>query len=338
MIIRSRKASDVPSSEITPEDVYVNRRRFIRQAAAGAAAAGLLPTALAACETSEAGEATAARGPIGDGVPAARSQEVPARFAGMESELGESLNSWEEITTYNNFYEFGTGKSDPSRNSGSFRPRPWSVAVEGHVDKPGNYDLEDFLAPHTMEDRIYRMRCVEAWSMVVPWYGFPLKDLVARVEPTGDAKFLEFTTVVRPEQMPGQRTNVLDWPYIEGLRMDEAMNPLTLLATGVYGVDLPNQNGAPLRLVIPWKYGFKGIKSIVKIRFVEEMPNNTWWKANPREYGFYANVNPEVDHPRWSQSRERRIGELRRRETLMFNGYAEEVAHMYEGMDLTRWI
>lgn len=340
MIIRSRKPSDVAPSEITPESVYVNRRSFIRRASAGVAAAGILPSALAACEGSESGEAVAAeaRGPVGNGIPAARTQEVPARFRGMESELGEALNSWEEITTYNNFYEFGTGKEDPSRNSGQFRPRPWSVAVEGHVAKPGNYDLEDFLAPHTMEDRIYRMRCVEAWSMVVPWYGFPLKDLIDRVEPTSNARFVEMTTVVRPEQMPGQRTNVLEWPYIEGLRMDEAMHPLTILATGVYGTDLPNQNGAPLRLVVPWKYGFKGVKSIVKIRFVEEMPRNTWWNANPREYGFYANVNPDVDHPRWSQSRERRIGEFRRRETLMFNGYADEVGQMYAGMDLTRWI
>ncbi|MEQ9401162.1 MAG: protein-methionine-sulfoxide reductase catalytic subunit MsrP [Longimicrobiales bacterium] len=337
MIIRSRKPSDVPSSEITPERVYVNRRSFIRQAAAGVAAAGVLPAALSGCEPSEA-SAGPAGGAIGNGVPAPRTQEIPARFNGLESELGESLNSWEEITTYNNFYEFGTGKEDPSRNSGQFRPRPWTVAVEGHVNKPGEYGLEDFLAPHTMEDRIYRMRCVEAWSMVIPWYGFPLRDLVNRVEPTGNAKFLEMTTIVRPEEMPGQRTGVLEWPYIEGLRMDEAMNPLTLLATGVYGVDLPNQNGAPLRLVAPWKYGFKGVKSIVKIRFVEEMPRNTWWQANPREYGFYANVNPNVDHPRWTQSRERRIGEFRRRETLMFNGYAEEVAHMYEGMDLSRWI
>jgi sulfoxide reductase catalytic subunit YedY len=315
-----RRPPDIPSSEITPEGVYENRRAFIRQAAAGVAGLALAPGAL--------------RGLVGEG----QSQEIPARFGGMRSELDEPLNTWEEITTYNNFYEFGTGKSDPSRNSGSFRPRPWTVEVGGHVAKPGTYGLEELLAPHRLEDRVYRMRCVEAWSMVIPWRGFPLAELIRRVEPTGSAKFVEFTTVVRPEEMPGQRRGILDWPYVEGLRLDEALHPLTLLVTGVYGVDLPNQNGAPLRLVVPWKYGFKGIKSIVGIRFVEEMPRNTWWVTNPREYGFYANVNPEVDHPRWSQARERRIGEFRRRETLPFNGYAEEVASMYAGMDLKRWI
>jgi methionine sulfoxide reductase catalytic subunit len=328
MIIR--RPPDVPSSEITPEGIYVNRRAFIRQAAAGVAVAGaaaavgatLHPGALAAGEGARAG------------------QERPpqdARYAAMRSELDERVNSFREITTYNNFYEFGTGKDDPVKNSGLFQPRPWTVAIEGHVNRPGNYALDDFLAPHRIEDRVYRMRCVEAWSMVVPWRGFPLADLVRRVEPTGNAKFLEFTTLVRPSEMPGQRRPILDWPYLEGLRMDEAMHPLTLLTTGVYGVDLPNQNGAPLRLIVPWKYGFKGIKSIVKIRFVEEMPRNTWQVMTPREYGFYANVNPEVSHPRWSQATERRIGELRRRRTLPFNGYADQVQHLYAGMDLTRW-
>jgi sulfoxide reductase catalytic subunit YedY len=255
----------------------------------------------------------------------------------MRSELGEKVNSWEDITTYNNFYEFGTGKGDPSKNARGFKPRPWTVAVEGHCSKPGSYQLEDFLSPHKMEDRVYRLRCVEAWSMVIPWRGFPLAELVRRAEPTGKAKYVEFTTLVRPSEMPGQRTRVLDWPYVEGLRLDEALHPLTLLTTGVYGRDLPNQNGAPLRLVVPWKYGFKSIKSIVKIRFTEEMPAATWWMTNAREYGFYANVNPQVDHPRWSQRRERRIGELRRRETLMFNGYGDQVARMHSGMDLTRW-
>jgi sulfoxide reductase catalytic subunit YedY len=319
MIIRIKKPSDIPSSEITPEHDYVNRRSFLLSAAAGAAGLALAPGGLAALERTGAGR-----------------QQI--RYEDMKSELGEPVNSYEEITTYNNFYEFGTGKSDPSDNSGRFQPRPWTVAVEGHVKNPGAYQLEEFLAPHRVEDRVYRMRCVEAWSMVVPWRGFPLADLVKRVEPTGNAKFVEFTTIVRPSEMPGQKTGVLRWPYIEGLRLDEAMNPLTLLVTGVYGRDLPNQNGAPLRLITPWKYGFKGIKSIVKIRFVEEMPRNTWWETNPREYGFYANVNPQVDHPRWSQGRERRIGEFRRRETLMFNGYAEEVQQMYAGMDLTKWI
>jgi sulfoxide reductase catalytic subunit YedY len=319
MIIRTRKPSDVPSSEITPEDVYVNRRRFIRNAAVGAAALAIAPRAL--------------RG-INDG-PA---QQVPARFANMKSELDEELNPYRDITTYNNFYEFGTQKEDPSRNAGDFQPAPWSIRVEGLVNNPGDYNLEDFIGPSNVEDRVYRMRCVEAWSVVVPWRGFPLADVVKRADPMGDAKYVEFKTVVRPSEMPGQRTRVLDWPYVEGLRLDEAMNPLTLMTTGVYGMDLPNQNGAPLRLIMPWKYGFKGIKSIVSMNFVEEMPRNTWWVQNRREYGFFANVNPQVDHPRWTQKRERRLGELRRRETLMFNGYTDEVQSMYEGMDLTRWI
>ncbi len=318
-----RRPPDIPSSEITPEDAYLNRRAFLRAAATGAAGLALAPASLAAL-----------RGP-GVSRPAL-SQE--STFADMRSEKGERVNSWEDITTYNNFYEFGTGKDDPSKNSGRFKPRPWTVAVEGHCSKPGAYQLEDFLAPHKLEDRVYRLRCVEAWSMVIPWRGFPLAELVRRAEPTGKAKYVEFTTLVRPSEMPGQRSRVLDWPYVEGLRMDEALHPLTLLCTGVYGRDLPNQNGAPLRLVVPWKYGFKSTKSIVKIRFTEEMPAATWWMTNPREYGFYANVNPQVDHPRWSQKRERRIGELRRRETLMFNGYADEVARMYSGMDLARWI
>jgi sulfoxide reductase catalytic subunit YedY len=316
MIIR--RPPDISSSEITPESAYVNRRAFVATAAAGAAGLALAPKALSG---SRWGPATREAG-----------------FQNLESELGEPVNSYEEVTTYNNFYEFGTGKQDPHRNSGDFKPRPWTVSVDGHVSNPGEYQLEDFLAPYKVEDRVYRMRCVEAWSMVIPWRGFPLADLIAAVEPTGNAKFVEFTTIVRPEEMPGQRYPILEWPYIEGLRMDEAMHPLTMLVTGVYGRDLPNQNGAPLRLVVPWKYGFKGIKSIVRIRFVEEMPRNSWWVQAPQEYGFYANVNPEVDHPRWSQSRERRIGEFRRRETLMFNGYADQVAHMYEGMDLRRWI
>ncbi|MFQ5538339.1 MAG: protein-methionine-sulfoxide reductase catalytic subunit MsrP [Gemmatimonadota bacterium] len=337
--MRVRRPSDVPSSEITPESVWVDRRRFLRRAAFGAAAAALVPHALsAALEEDGAGSGGRVGAESAGPYPGIRPQEVPARFRTMRSELDEPLNSWKEITTYNNFYEFGTGKSDPAKRSGDFHPRPWTVRIDGEVSRPGNYQLEDFLAPHEVEDRVYRMRCVEAWSMVVPWRGFPMADLIRRVEPTGKAKFVEFRTVYRPEEMPGQRSRVLDWPYVEGLRMDEAMNPLTLLVTGVYGRDLPNQNGAPLRLITPWKYGFKGIKSIVSIRFVEEMPTTTWWAANPREYGFYANVNPEVDHPRWSQARERRIGELRRRRTLMFNGYADQVAHMYAGMDLRRWI
>jgi sulfoxide reductase catalytic subunit YedY len=316
MIIR--RPPDIPSSEITPQSVYLNRRKFLGAASAGAAGALLAPGTLGALQDAD--------------------QEVPARFRDMRSELDERLNSYRDVTTYNNFYEFGTDKADPARNSGDFNPRPWTVTIGGHVNRPGEYDLDDLLRPHAMEDRVYRLRCVEAWSMVVPWYGFPLRDLIRRVEPTGNARFVEFRTVVRPSEMPGQRARILDWPYIEGLRMDEAMNPLTLLATGVYGMDLPNQNGAPLRLVVPWKYGFKGIKSIVSIDFVEEIPENTWKVSNSREYGFYANVNPSVDHPRWSQARERRLPSLfRNHETLMFNGYADQVAHMYAGMDLTRW-
>ena len=265
-------------------------------------------------------------------------QEIPPRFARMTSELDEPLNSYEAVTTYNNFYEFGTRKDDPHKNSGDFNPRPWKVRIGGEVGRPGDYDLDDLLSGITMEDRVYRLRCVEAWSMVIPWYGFPLSRLIDRVEPTGNANFVRFQTVIRPEEMPGQRAPILRWPYVEGLRMDEAMHPLTILATGVYGMDLPNQNGAPLRLVVPWKYGFKGIKSIVSIDFVEEMPLNTWQQQTPHEYGFYANVNPNVSHPRWSQARETRLPGFRKDfPTMMFNGYADQVQHLYAGMDLARW-
>jgi len=249
----------------------------------------------------------------------------------------EKVNSYKDITTYNNFYEFGTDKDDPAANAGTFKPKPWSVAIEGHVKKPAVYNLEDLVKPYRMEDRIYRHRCVEGWSMVIPWLGFQLGDLIKKVEPTSKAKYVAFETVFRPAEMPGQRRPYLSWPYVEGLRMDEAMNPLTILATGLYGKPLPNQNGAPLRLVVPWKYGFKGIKSIVKIRFVENEPPTTWNIAAPNEYGFYSNVNPEVDHPRWSQKTERRLGEFTRRKTLMFNGYAEHVASLYSGMDLKKY-
>ena len=319
MIIR--RPPDIPSSEITPESVYVNRRRFIRAAAIAAGGAAIGPATLGAL-----------------GRDPAPAQEVPARFASMRSDQDEELNSYEDITQYNNFYEFGTGKRDPARNAGSFRPRPWSVTIDGECSKPGDYALEDILGPETMEDRVYRLRCVEAWSMVVPWYGFPLANLIRRAEPTGSANFVRFETVVRPGEMPGQRAPILQWPYVEGLRMDEAMHPLTLLATGVYGLDLPNQNGAPLRLIVPWKYGFKGIKSIVRMSFVEQMPLNTWQQQNSVEYGFYANVNPNVDHPRWSQARENRLpGLFKNHPTQMFNGYGDQVAHLYAGMDLARW-
>jgi len=250
---------------------------------------------------------------------------------------GESTNSFEQITTYNNFYEFGVDKSDPARNAHTLRTRPWAVAIEGNVHEPRVLGIEEILGWFPLEERIYRMRCVEAWSMVIPWLGFPLADFIKRLDPTSSAKFVAFTTLHDPEQMPGQRSGVLDWPYVEGLRMDEAMHPLAFLAVGLYGKTLPNQNGAPLRLVVPWKYGFKGCKSIVSIRFMEEQPVTTWNRAAPNEYGFYANVNPNVDHPRWSQATERRIGEYKRRKTLAFNGYAAEVAHLYSGMDLRKY-
>ena len=241
---------------------------------------------------------------------------------------------FDDVTSYNNFYEFGTGKSDPVRNAHTLRPRPWTIEVGGLCDNPGTYGLEDFIKPGNIEDRVYRMRSVEAWSMVIPWQGFSLKDVIDQAKPFGSARFVEFRTLHDLEQMPGQRYGVLRWPYVEGLRLDEAKHPLTMLITGVYGKTLPNQNGAPIRLIVPWKYGFKGIKSIVSMRFLEEMPMNTWKRSASHEYGFYANVNPDVSHPRWSQARERRIGEFRRRRTLMFNGYADEVASLYSGMDL----
>ena len=298
-----RRGSGIPEHEVTDERLYWSRREFLGTAGAFALGAAF-PATLGAC--------TARTAPP------------------------DKLNSWEDITTYNNYYEFGTDKSDPHENAGQLRTSPWSVAVEGMVKNPAVYHLEDIVRPAKLEQRIYRMRCVEGWSMVIPWLGFPLRDFIARVEPTSQARFIEFTTLLDPKQMPGQRTNVLDWPYTEGLRLDEAMHPLTLLVTGIYGRVLPNQNGAPLRLVVPWKYGFKGIKSIVKMRFTDRQPATAWNKAAPQEYGFYANVNPAVDHPRWSQATERRLGEWRRRPTLPFNGYTE-VAPLYAGMDLRRF-
>ena len=308
----SRKSAEIPSSEITPESVYLDRRRFLRLGAAGALGATLTPAGLAACTSEDD------TNPDGD--------------------AQERLTPFEDITTYNNFYEYGTGKEDPAKHAPDLlRTAPWSVVVEGHCAKPATYALEDFIKPSALEDRTYRLRCVEAWSMVIPWRGFPLADVIRRAEPTSRAKFVEFYTLLDPQQMPYQKTNILDWPYIEGLRMDEALHPLTFLATGLYGKDLPAQNGAPLRLVVPWKYGFKSIKSIVRMRFVERQPTSSWMESNPSEYGFFSNVNPDVDHPRWSQASERRIGEFRRRRTLMFNGYADEVADLYTGMDLRRY-
>ena len=249
----------------------------------------------------------------------------------------EKLNSFEEITSYNNFYEFGVNKDDPQRHAGKMTTSPWKVKIDGHCNKPGDYQLEDLMRPHQLEERIYRLRCVEAWSMVIPWIGIPLAEVIKRAEPTSKATFVAFTTLQRPSEMFGQNQPVLDWPYDEGLRMDEAMHPLTILATGIYQKPLLGQNGAPLRLVVPWKYGFKGIKSIVRLSFVDREPPTSWNISAPNEYGFYANVNPEVDHPRWSQARERRIGELRMRPTLPFNGYADQVASLYSGMDLRRY-
>lgn len=316
------KPTDIKSSEITPYETYLNRRHFIGRTAMAAIAAAAVPGALVACDAeSAAGEMSAGQ---------------ERDWSKTRSELNEDLTPYEDVTTYNNFYEFGTGKDDPARNAHTLTPRPWSIAVEGHVARPAVYDLEEFVAPQTIEERVYRLRCVEAWSMVIPWRGFPLADLIRRVEPTSEARFVEFLTLHDPDQMPGQRRRILDWPYVEGLRLDEAMHPLAFMATGLYGRDLPNQNGAPIRLVVPWKYGFKSIKSIVKIRFVAERPLNTWQQMLPSEYGFYANVNPEVDHPRWSQARERRLGEFRRRPTLMFNGYGEQVANLYAGLDLRK--
>jgi sulfoxide reductase catalytic subunit YedY len=249
----------------------------------------------------------------------------------------EKMNSYKDATTYNNFYEFGLDKGDPARYSSTLKTRPWSVVVEGNCGKPGTYNIEDIVKWFPLEERIYRMRCVEAWSMVIPWVGFPLADFVKRFEPNAKAKYVEFKTLLDMKQMPGQTDPVLQWPYTEGLRMDEAMHPLAILAVGLYGEALPNQNGAPIRLVVPWKYGFKGVKSIVRVKFVENQPYNTWQQQRASEYGFFANVNPDVDHPRWSQKTERRLGELFRRKTLPFNGYADQVASLYTGLDLRKF-
>jgi methionine sulfoxide reductase catalytic subunit len=251
--------------------------------------------------------------------------------------IADTLTPYKDVTTYNNFYEFGTDKYSPAQLAGTLNPRPWTITVEGEVRKTRTFDIDTLLKLAPLEERIYRMRCVEGWSMVIPWAGFPLSELIKQAEPNGNAKFVEFITLHDPKQMPGQRSSVLDWPYVEGLRMDEAMHPLTLLALGLYGEVLPNQNGAPVRLVTPWKYGFKNAKSIVKIRFVSKPSQSSWMKANSNEYGYFANVNPTVDHPRWSQAKERRIGEFLKRDTLMFNGYAEQVAQMYSGMDLKKF-
>lgn len=304
-----KNASDFRPSEITSEINYLNRRQFINSAAL--TGSGLL---------------------LGTGCSDAKSPD-----SSPDAELVP--NPLEDIMTYNNFYEFGLGKGDPAKYSGSFQPQPWSVMIDGEAEITGTFGYEDIIGPHTIEERIYRLRCVEAWSMIVPWNGISLGELLKRFKPTSKARYVAFETIVRPSEMPGQRAGVLDFPYVEGLTIEEAMHPLTILATGVYGIDLPNQNGAPLRLIVPWKYGFKSIKSIVRISFTEKQPPTTWSKTAPSEYGFYANVNPEVDHPRWSQAKERRIGAglfAEKQKTLMFNGYAEQVAGLYAGLDLTR--
>ena len=315
-----------PGREITPEAIYLRRREFIKSAALTAGTAVAVGTGLSWL---------VGQGPPPDApVQQALASFVPA--AGGPYVVSEALTPFQSVTTYNNYYEFGLDKDEPAQNAHTLRTRPWTVSIEGEVARPQVVDIDTLLGWFRPEERIYRMRCVEAWSMVIPWQGFPLADLVKRVEPTGRARYVEFTTLESPEQMPGQRSPVLDWPYVEGLRLDEAQHPLALLAIGLYGKVLPNQNGAPLRLVVPWKYGFKGVKSIVRIRFTAEQPKTTWALAAPREYGFFANVNPSVNHPRWSQATERRIGELARRPTLPFNGYAEQVAGLYAGMDLRK--
>jgi len=306
-----KKPSDILPSEITDRQTYWSRREFLMAAS--------LPLALAALP---------------------RQAHAAARFAGAGKSpfsIAETPTPLKDVASYNNFYEFGVDKEDPAENAKTLRTRPWTVAVEGEVKRSKVYDIDEMLKLVPLEERIYRLRCVEGWSMVIPWVGFPLSEIIKRAEPTGNAKYVEFTTLNDPKQMPGQRSRVLDWPYVEGLRLDEAMHPLAILAVGLYGDVLPNQSGAPIRLVVPWKYGFKSIKSIAKIRLVEKQPTSAWMKAAPSEYGFYSNVNPDVDHPRWSQARERRIGEFRKRETLPFNGYGAQVAQLYAGMDLRKF-
>jgi methionine sulfoxide reductase catalytic subunit len=315
-----KKPVDIKESEITPKKLYLNRRAFLKTvSAAGATAAAALafPGVVSFPAESRAG----------------------TKLGGIRKSplsTDEPLNSYKQITTYNNFYELGTDKASPAQNAKYLATKPWTVSVEGAVKHAKVYDIETLMKLSPLEERVYRLRCVEAGSMVIPWVGFPVSGLIKQAEPTSNAKYVELTTLYDPERMPGQRRPVLDWPYIEGLRIDEAMHPLTILSVGLYGEVLPAQNGAPLRLVVPWKYGFKSIKSIVKIRLVEQQPVNTWQKRAAHEYGFYSNVNPEVDHPRWSQARERRIGEFFKRKTLMFNGYADQVASLYQGMDLRK--
>ena len=306
MLIRDR--IDPPSSEITPEREYLNRRQFLGVVGSigGLSAAGAL------------------------------TQTVMGAVRPVGAQQADEVSDEAKVTGYNNYYEFGTDKGDPKANAQQFRTRPWSVKIEGLCGKPGNMPLDELLSPSRIEDRTYRFRCVEAWSAVIPWRGTPLADVIRRAEPLSSARFVEMTTLYDPAQMPGQRRGTIAWPYVEGLRIDEALHPLAFLATGMYGKTLPNQNGAPLRLVVPWKYGFKNIKAIVKLKFTDKQPTSTWMRAASDEYGFYAIVNPTVDHPRWTQARERRLGDILRKPTLMFNGYEAQVASLYSGMDLRR--
>lgn len=322
MLIIKTKKSSCKECEITPEPIYQQRRKFIQTSAAGLTASTLAASLMiTGCDDAKS---TSSLNETKDNTTTAKKTQ-------------DSLTPYKDITQYNNFYEFGLGKDDPAKYATNFPSKPWTVSVEGEVDKPGVFNLDDILKPHSIEERIYRLRCVEAWSMVIPWNGFPLAELIKRFSPNSQAKFVQFFTLHDKEQMPGQRRPYLDWPYREGLTIDEAMNPLAFIATGLYGKDLLGQNGAPLRLVVPWKYGFKSIKSIVKIRFTSQQPRTSWSDQAPSEYGFYANVNPNVNHPRWSQRKERRIGEFRKRDTLMFNGYSEEVAHLYAHLDLKKY-
>jgi methionine sulfoxide reductase catalytic subunit len=325
MLIKSKPSHFISENEVTDHTLYRNRRSFLKTGLYSGAALSLanyVPSLAWASISDFADKITSAKNSFNTGI----------------NKLEEKPNTFADISQYNNFYELGTAKEDPAQNAAALTTDPWSVSIEGECAKPGQLTLEDLLKPHDFEQRIYRFRCVEAWSMVIPWIGFPLADLLSRFQPNSDAKYVAFETLYdKKNPLPGQRRRVLDWPYREGLRMDEAMHPLTFIAVGVYGKLLPNQNGAPLRLVVPWKYGFKSIKSIVKIRFSKTQPQTSWNMSNASEYGFYSNVNPKVDHPRWSQKRERRIGSLFKQETLMFNGYQEQVADLYQGMDLRRY-
>ncbi len=326
-LIKDRGFAPRSAGAISPRALYADRRKFLKQLAGGSAGA-----AIASWASREALAQTAGAGKL---------RPLPAAKSALSGAMTmEKLTPYQDVSTYNNFYEFGTDKADPARLAGSLKTQPWSVVVEGEVRKPGTWDLDALLKLGTMEERVYRMRCVEGWSMVIPWVGYSLAELIRRVEPTGNARFVQFVTLADKSQMPGLRSSVLDWPYVEGLRLDEAMHPLAMLAFGLYGEMLPNQNGAPVRLVVPWKYGFKSAKAIVRIRFVEKQPKTSWESAASSEYGFFSNVNPKVDHPRWSQATERRIGDdgllSKKRPTLMFNGYEPQVGQLYAGMDLAK--